>query len=63
MTEEILFKIQSNPLIESYLKENSYQYKYLYRDSRYLKKVEELAKEYYHERMIDKIERLKGALK
>ena len=47
-----------NPLIHSYLKENSYHYKKLFRDDSYIDEVERMAKEYYHVRTIDKIERL-----
>ena len=62
MTEETRLKIKTNPLIHSYLRENSYHYKYLYRDDSYIKKVEDLAKEYYQERVVDKIERFKNKI-
>ncbi len=58
----MIFEIKSNPLLKSYLRENSYQYRYLYRDSSYLKKIHNLAKEYYQERTIDKLERLGNKL-
>ena len=62
MREETIQKIKNNKVIREYLKNNSYHYKELYRDDNYLKKVESLAKEYYHERGIDKIEKMKNKL-
>ena len=62
MREETIQKIKNNKMIREYLKNNSYHYKELYRDDNYLKKVESLAKECYHERGIDKIEKMKNKL-
>ena len=55
MNLETQFKIKTSPLLDKYIKENSYWYKYLNRDSRYLKNVEEEAKEYFKVRLEDKI--------
>ena len=57
MNEITRRKLQSR-LIHQYLKENSYEYKYLFRDEDYIQEIERKAKEYYHVRMIDKIDRL-----
>ena len=62
MREDTINKIKNNKMIYEYLKNNSYHFKELYRDDNYLKKVENLAKEYYHERGIDKIEKIKNKI-
>lgn len=62
MREDTINKIKNNKMLYEYLKNNSYHFKELYRDDNYLKKVEYLAKEYYHERGIDKIEKIKNKL-
>lgn len=54
----MILEIKNNPLLKNYLRENSYQYRYLYRNSYDLKKINDLVKEYYQERTIDKLERL-----
>ena len=51
--------IKKNPTIYNYLRDESSQYKYLYRDFNYLKSVEQLAKEKYKLRPIDKLEKIK----
>ena len=61
MNEYTRMKIKE-PLIHHYLQENSYQYKKLYRDDNAIKEIEKLAKEYYHMRTIDKIERLQSKI-
>lgn len=55
MNEFTRKKIQT-PLIHHYLMENSYEYKNLYRDDNYVEELEGKAREYYHVRVIDKIE-------
>ena len=50
--------IRNNKLIYKFLREESYHYKYLYRDKDYIKKLDKLSKEKYKERTIDKIEKL-----
>ncbi|MBQ6323937.1 MAG: hypothetical protein IJI22_03795 [Bacilli bacterium] len=54
--------IINNPTIYNYLRDQSYQYKYLYRNKNYIKKLKQLAKEKYKVRSIDKIERLKNSI-
>ena len=55
-------KIRSNNHLYSYLREDSYQYKYLYRDKNYLKKINNLAKEKYHLTGKDKVEKINNAI-
>ena len=62
MNPKTIQEIKRNPLLHNYLRVNSYHYKYLYREDEYLKKVLELAKEYYKERTIDKLERLQSKI-
>ena len=59
MDKEIVNIIRNNPIIYNFLREESYHYKYLYRDPNYIKKIENLAKEKYKLTTVDKIERLK----
>lgn len=54
--------IKKRPLIYSYLRENSYWYKYLNRSPVYLKNVEEAAKKYYKQTTEDKIEKLSNSI-
>lgn len=60
MDYEIKNIIKNTPYIYQYLREESYQYKYIYRDKNYLKEVSNLAKEKYKLTKKDKIERLKN---
>ena len=62
MNKYVLSKIRTNKLIYSYLREDSSHYKKLLRDPNYIKEVERLAKEFYKETNIDKIERLKDKI-
>lgn len=62
MDNYTLNKIRTNPAIYNYLRDESANYKYLYRDKNYLKEIEEKAKEKYQLRTIDKIEKLKTNL-
>jgi hypothetical protein len=51
--------IKENPLIYNFLRDESYHYKYLYRDSNYIYEIEKLAKTKYKLRSIDKIDKIK----
>ena len=62
MNKELLTKIRTNPILYNYLREESYNYKYLYRDESYLNTTQKQAKEKYKLTGIDKIERLKNNL-
>ncbi len=57
---ETFYQIRNNPIVYNYLREDSYHYKYLYRDPSYLKVIEELAKERYKLRSVDKIDKIKN---
>lgn len=59
MDKETLYIITTNPLIRQFLNEESYHYKYLFRDKNYVKTIEKLAKEKYKMTAQDKIEKLK----
>lgn len=58
MDKETLNKIRNNPLIYHYLRENSYEYKELYRNKDYIKEIEKKAKISYKETIPDKIEQI-----
>ena len=60
MKKETIEKIKNTPIIYNYLRDNSNHYRNLYRDDAYLKEIETLAKIFYKERTIDKIEQLKN---
>ena len=62
MNKELIEYIKNNPIIYSFLREESYHYKYLYRDNNYIKKIEKLAKEKYKLTLIDKIENIKDRI-
>ena len=62
MDEKTLSIIRNNPLIYSFLREQSFHYKYLLSNPKYQKQLNYLAKEYYHQRGIDKINRFKEQL-
>ena len=62
MDKETLEIIRNNKCIYDYLREESINYKYLYRDKNYIKKIDEKAKTKYKIRKIDKIERLSNSL-
>ena len=62
MDKDLLKYIRDNPIIYSYLREDSSHYRYLLRDSSYINKIEELAKEKYKQRSIDKIEQLSNKI-
>ena len=56
MSEETINIIKNNPIINRFLREESIHYKYLYRDDKYIKVVEKLAKDKYRLNTLDKIE-------
>jgi len=56
MSEETIYIIKNNPIINRFLREESYYYKYLYRDNNYIREIERLAKEKYRLTTLDKIE-------
>lgn len=58
MDKETLKIIRNTPYIYDFLREDSSHYKELFRDKTYIKKVNDLAKEKYKLRKIDKIEKL-----
>lgn len=62
MNEETIYIIKNNPIINRFLREESYHYKYLYRDNNYIKTIERLAKEKYKLTISDKIENFKNTL-
>lgn len=59
---KISYYIKKNPIIYNYLRDDSYQYKYIYRNNNYLSKIEELAKEKYKLRTVDKLDKLKNSI-
>ncbi len=62
MSEEIIYIIKNNEIINRFLKEESIHYKYLYRDNKYIKTIERLAKEKYKLTLVDKISNLNNTL-
>ena len=62
MNYKISYYIKKDPIIYNYLRDDSYQYKYIYRNINYLAKIEELAKEKYKLRTIDKLDKLKNSI-
>lgn len=62
MNEETIYIIKNNPMIRQFLKEESYHYKYLYRDDNYIKTIERIAKEKYGLTISNKIENFKNTL-
>ena len=58
MDRNVLQIIRNNPHIYNFLREESYHYKYLLNDPNYIKIIDRLAKEKYHLRFTDRIERL-----
>ena len=62
MSEEIIYIIKNNEIINRFLKEESYHYKYLYRDNNYIKTIEKLAKEKYKLTLSDKISNISNTI-
>ncbi|MBQ9019142.1 MAG: hypothetical protein IJ097_02370 [Bacilli bacterium] len=62
MSEEIIYIIKNNEIINRFLREESYHYKYLYRDNNYIKEIERLARMKYKLTIIDKMENFKNTI-
>lgn len=62
MNKELLNKIRNNPLIYSYLREDSTEYIKLLKDENYLKQLEQIAKEKYEVTVPQKLEKLRKKL-
>ena len=62
MKEETIYIIKNNQIINNLLREESFHYKYLYRDDNYIKELEKKAKEKYKLRLVDKIDNLKNTI-
>jgi len=62
MSEELIYIIKNNEIINRFLKEESYHYKYLYRDNNYIKTIEKLAKEKYKLTLTDKISNISNTI-
>ena len=60
MKIELNQQIKANPIIYNYLRDDSKHYKYIYRNREHIKVIEQLAKEKYKLRSVDKIEKLKN---
>jgi hypothetical protein len=62
MSEEIINIIKNNEIINRFLREESYHYKYLYRDNNYIKTIDRLAKEKYGLTLNNKISNLSNTI-
>lgn len=62
MNKELIYIIKNNEMINKFLKEESHNYKYLYRDNNYIKTIENLAKEKYKLTLSDKISNIGNTL-
>ena len=58
MNKELLQKIRSNPVIYSYLREESHEYIKLLKDESYLKEIEKKAKEKYELTLPQKLDKI-----
>ena len=58
MKLDVQFKIKNNYLLQKYIRENSYWYKYLNRSQEYLKPLEEEMKKKYKLTTQDRIEKI-----
>ena len=58
MNQKTISIIKNNPMIYRYLRENSYEYLYLFRDDNYLETIEKKSKKLYQEPLERKIEKL-----
>ena len=59
MNQRTISIIKSNPMIYRYLRDNSYEYLYLFRDDHYIEKIEIEAKKLYKKPIERKIKKLK----
>ena len=62
MNQELIERIKKNPLTDRYLKEHSYEYKELIRNSKTIEEIEKKAKKEYQEPITSKIERIKNRI-
>ncbi len=62
MNLETIFKINNNPMLHKYLKENSYWYKILNRNPKMLDKMTEDMKKAYKLTFEDKVEELNSKM-
>lgn len=62
MDRDVLNIIRGHDDIYNYLREESFNYKYLYRDKNYIKKIENLARERYEEGIGYKLNRLSKSI-
>lgn len=58
MNKELLQKIRSNPVLYSYLREESHEYIKLLKDESYLKEIEKKAKEKYELTLSQKLDKI-----
>lgn len=58
MNQRTISIIKNNPMIYRYLRDNSYEYLYLFRDNNYIETIEKEAKKLYQEPLERKIEKL-----
>ena len=58
MNKNLLNKIRSNPIIYSYLREESHEYIKLLKDESYIKEIEKKAKEKYELTIPQRIDKL-----
>jgi len=58
MNKEIINIIKTDPYIYSFLREESYHYKYLYKDNNYINTIRKLAYKKYKQTKLDKVERI-----
>lgn len=62
MNLETQFKIKNNPMLQKYIRENSYWYKTLNRNPEYINKMMDDMKEKYKLRFEDKIDDLNSKM-
>lgn len=62
MNLETQFKIKNNPMLQKYIRENSYWYKILNRNPEYINKMMDDMKEKYKLRFEDKIDDLNSKM-
>lgn len=58
MNQKTISIIKNSPMIYRYLRDNSYEYLYLFRDDNYLETIEKKSKKLYQEPLERKIEKL-----
>ena len=58
MNQKIISIIKNNSMVYRYLRENSYEYLYLFRDDHYIETIEKESKKLYQEPLERKIEKL-----